>query len=918
MKTDALYLLDGYSLIYRSYFAFINRPLTNPQGQNISAFFGFFRSLLNMFDTYSPAYFAVVLDSRVPTFRHEMYAEYKANREKAPEDLHAQIPLIEEALSVMNINVIQQDRYEADDIIATLARKCSVEGRACYIISSDKDLLQLLDEHVIMLRPDKGKYRRIGPDEVLEDLGISAEQIVDYLSLIGDSADNIPGVKGIGPKTAAKLLQKFGSLDRIYDHIGECSGGEQVKLTEGRESAYMSRNLVVLHTVEQTSCDIDQYSLQRLDRKAAVPLFLREGAKSLAEQAKGSGLNEKQRQELTESRSSQSAKPGTAEPRNSAAEPRNGMGSYTAVRTLEELDRWIDRVRESGWFAFDCETTSLDELAAKPVGFSIAVRSGEACYIPLQTAEGAILKEADVRGRIASILEDPRLKLIGHNFKYDYKVLRGWGIRTANISFDTMIAAWLLDSTSSTYGMDGLAERYLGYRTVHFDEVVPKGSLFSAVDLHSATRYAAEDADITYRLFEIFRDRIEKEGFSDLFYTTEMPLVRVLADMELRGIRLLGDRLDTYSGELETELARIENSIYHEVGYEFNISSTKQLQDVLFVERKLKPIKKTKTGFSTDIGVLEQLSAEDVVPQMVLKHRGLSKLKSTYVDTLPKLVNLNTGRIHTRFLQTGTATGRLSSRDPNLQNIPIREEAGRKIRKAFVPREGYSLISADYSQIELVVLAHLSKDPVLSDTFRKGGDVHKRTASLIFGMEPEQITPEQRRIAKTINFGVMYGMSGFRLSNELKIPRAQADAFIGAYFQRYAGINRFINETVELTEKNGYVTTMLGHKREIPGINSRNRTEKSGAERIAVNTPIQGSAADIVKLAMLKLNALIEEKELPLSMLLQIHDELIFEAPHEHAREMAEHIRTTMEGAVELSVPLRVSVELGDSWGDLH
>ncbi|MGC9311280.1 MAG: DNA polymerase I [Sediminispirochaetaceae bacterium] len=927
MKKDALYLLDGYSLIYRSYFAFINRPLLNPQGQNVSAYFGFFRSLLNLFDAYNPGYFAVVMDSRVPTFRHEMYPDYKATRDKAPEDLHAQVPMIEETLEAMNIRTVQQDRYEADDIIATLARRCSRDGRPCYIVSGDKDLLQLLDANVQMLRPDKGSYRRIGLREVQEELGIKADQVIDYLSLIGDSADNIPGVRGIGPKTASKLLKKYGSLDGIYEHLDECSSGEQSKLKDGRDSAYMSRDLVVLHTVEQTSCEMDEYSLEALDREAAIPLFLREGAKGLAEQAKGSGLDERQMQELLESKSGQTGDEqrsgdveakGRSDASAPAAHPGNGKGSYTTVTSIDELDRWIARVEKSGWFAFDCETTSLDEMKARPVGFSISVVSGEACYIPIEAGGQIRLPEDEVRPRLKKILTNPDLKLIGHNFKYDYKVLACWGIRTANLVFDTMIAAWLLDSTASTYGMDGLAETCLGYRTVHYDEVVPKGELFTAVDLHAATEYAAEDADITFRLFEYFKDRIESEGLSELFYQTEMPLVRVLAEMELRGIRLLSERLDSYSEELDRELAQIERSIYDEVGYEFNISSTKQLQEVLFVERKLKPVKKTKTGYSTDINVLEQLSEEDIVPQMVVKHRGLSKLKSTYVDTLPKLVNADTGRIHTRFLQTGTATGRLSSRDPNLQNIPIRDEAGRRIRKAFVPREDWTLISADYSQIELVVLAHLSGDPVLSETFRKGGDVHSRTAALIFETAPDQVSSEQRRIAKTINFGVMYGMSGFRLSNELKIPRAKADQFIGAYFQRYAGISRFIEKTIAETEKKGYVTTMLGHRRNIPGITSRNRMEKSGAERIAVNTPIQGTAADIVKLAMLKLDSLINAKDLPLRMLLQIHDELIFEAPADRAEELSKFITETMESAVELSVPLKVSVENGQSWGELH
>ncbi|MFO7729676.1 MAG: DNA polymerase I, partial [Spirochaetia bacterium] len=430
--------------------------------------------------------------------------------------------------------------------------------------------------------------------------------------------------------------------------------------------------------------------------------------------------------------------------------------------------------------------------------------------------------------------------------------------------------------------------------------------------------YAAEDADVTLRFYEVFAPRLEEMGFTSLFTEIEMPLVSILARMELRGIRLDAEPLQQYSEEMSRELDEIQQKIYSEVGYEFNISSTKQLQEVLFVERKLKPVKKTKTGYSTDLNVLQQLSEEDIVPQLVLRHRGVSKLKSTYVDTLPELINEHTGRIHSRFIQTGTATGRLSSRDPNLQNIPIREEAGRRIRKAFVPQQGWKLISADYSQIELVVLAHLSGDPELQEAFRSGSDVHSRTGALIFGIDPQDVSPEQRRIAKTINFGVMYGMSGFRLSNELKIPRARADEFITAYFNRYAKIQEYIHKTVESTEKLGYSETMLGRRRYIQGINSRNRTEKNGAERIAVNTPIQGTAADIVKLAMIKIDRKLEADQLSLRMLLQIHDELIFEAPAEKAEEYAGLIRTEMEDAIKLSIPLNVSVEIGDSWGELH
>ncbi len=937
---EPLYLLDGYSLIYRSYFAFINRPLRNPKGENVSAFFGFFRTLLSFLDSYTPRHLAVIMDSRTPTFRHEMYEEYKANREKAPDDLHAQVPLIEETLSEMNLGTLRRDGMEADDIMATLAEECRRDGRPCYIISGDKDLLQLVDKGIKILRPDKGEYREIGLDDVQDELDIRPDQVVDYLSLIGDQADNVPGVKGIGPKTAVKLLAAYDTLEGIYEHLDECTKSERKKLEEGRKSAFLSKKLIVLKRDLAIDSNAEIFSLQELDTSAAVHIFLREGAKGLAEQAKGAELTDTQRHKAAgvdsgaaggpKDESGEAADDAPADEAPAAGEAHSSgsagavpaafskRGKYTAVESMEEARKWIRLAEKSGTFAFDVETDNIDEMRAKPVGFSISVAAGEGCYIPLLAGGTSLLPETELKEALRPLLENDSLRLIGHNFKYDYKVLSRWGIQTRDLYFDTMVAAWLIDTTASTYGMDKLAEKWMGYRPIAYKEVVPKGSPFSDVELQAAAEYAAEDADVTLRFYELFAAKIEEEGQERLFYEIEMPLVPILADMELRGISLVPDRLYEYSRELEEELEGIEEKIYRECGREFNINSTQQLQKILFEERKLKPIKKTKTGYSTDVSVLEELAKEDVVPDLVLRHRSLSKLKSTYVDTLPELIHPETGRIHTRLLQTGTATGRLSSRDPNLQNIPIREEAGRRIRRAFVPDEGKLLISADYSQIELVVLAHLSGDSALTQAFIEGDDVHRRTGALIFGVDAKDVNAEQRRIAKTINFGVMYGMSAFRLSRELEIPRARADEFINAYFNRYAAIARFIDDTVKKTEKLGYSETMFGRRRYIPGINSSNRTEKQGAERIAVNTPIQGSAADIVKSAMLHIDRRIREEELPLEMLLQIHDELMFEAPKDRAEELSEMVSREMEQAVSLDVPLKVSVEIGESWGDFH
>ena len=565
-------------------------------------------------------------------------------------------------------------------------------------------------------------------------------------------------------------------------------------------------------------------------------------------------------------------------------------GTYTLITDLQTLDEWLSRIREAGRFAFDSETDSLDALKARPVGFSFAVESGEACYVPLRGPEGPVLDEEEVRRRLKPVLEDSSLELIAQNAKYDYKVLKRWGLTLSSLAFDTMVAGWLLDTTANSFGLDELARSYLGYTTVHYADLFPDHGRgrdyppFYEVPLETAADYAAEDADITFRLYTVFEPLLAERGFDRLFYDLELPLVPVLAEMELRGIRIDTDMLAAYSRELDGLLASIEEEIYELCGREFNIASTKQLQEVLFVERKLKPVKKTKTGYSTDVAVLQELAREDPVPEKVLRHRLLSKLRSTYVDALPKLVNPETGRLHTHFTQTGTATGRLSSKDPNLQNIPIRDEEGRRIRTAFVPADGWVFVSADYSQIELVVLAHLSGDPGLTRAFREGKDVHRETGALIFGVPAEEVTSAQRRIAKTINFGVMYGMSSFRLSRELNISRDEAERFIEAYFRTYPNIKSFVEETVRQAETHGAVRTLLGRERPLPDITSRNRTVKSGAERIAVNTPIQGTAADIVKRAMLRVSRRLAAEGGGGRILLQVHDELILEAPARNRR----------------------------------
>jgi DNA polymerase-1 len=923
---EALYLVDGYSLIYRSYFAFISRPLTNPQGRNSSAVFGFFRSVFQLLTARRPAYLAVAMDSTIPTFRHQEYPQYKANREHAPQDLHAQVPVIEEILAALRIPCLRREGYEADDVMATLAGRCRREKRPCFILSGDKDILQLVGEGVRVLQPPKGGegFTELDRDGVFRARGLWPEQMVDYLALTGDSSDNVPGVAGVGEKTALKLLGQFKDLQDIYARLAEVSPeGVRRKLEAGRQSAQMSRQLVTLRGDLDLSLNLEDLRLAELGKEAAIALFAREGMTSIVKElsaatAAPAGAAAKAPEEAA-------VESGSAAPANgaiAAAEPRTlKRGAYRTVLAPEELAEWVAGARKAGVFSFDTETTGLDPLTSRPVGFSLALAAGRACYIPVEASDVKPLPLPVVLRALGELLEDPALTLVGQNIKFDYKVMRRAGLRMRCRLFDTMVACWLIDSEQGSYGMDGMALRFLNYRTIHYEEAVGAQLERTLADLPAseATDYSGEDADITFQLYELFAPKIASLKLEAVFHELEMPLVPVLAEMELAGIRLDAGELGRYGLELERDLQRLEGEIFALVGHPFNVRSTRELQAVLFEELGLAPLKKTKTGQSTDSFVLEELAGQgQKVPELVLAHRQLAKLKSTYVDALPGMVNPVSGRVHTTFLQTGAATGRLSSKDPNLQNIPVREEEGRRIRTAFVPEPGWVFLSADYAQIELVILAHLSGDPTLREAFAAGRDVHRQTAGLLFGVGEKEVSAEQRRIGKTINFGVIYGMSAFRLARDMRIPRKDAESFISTYFQRYAGVDRFLKATIRQAEVNGYVRTLMGRRRPVPAIGSRNRTERMAAERVAVNSPIQGSAADVVKKAMIDVAGLLAARGLETRLLLQVHDELIFEAPQSEAARAAELIREAMEGAVRLEVPLRVSVESGRSWGELH
>lgn len=929
---NTVYILDSYGLIYRCYFAFINRPLTNKDGNNVSAIFGFFRNLHSILKHYNPQFIACAMDSKTATFRHEMYKEYKATRNKTPEDLHAQIPWIDEILTDLGIPVLQCDGYEADDIIATVAKKCAQQGKSCRILSGDKDLMQLVTETTQILKPDHADVWKVtGPQGVQAEWGVPPEQLLDLLSLYGDSADNIPGVQGVGVKTAGKLLEQYKNLDGIYEHIDEIKGSMQKKLIDGKENAYFSQKLIRLCDTVPCS-DIDdavnnpiQLNFEKAAQKLnqyGVPAVAKQYAELAVESGTSTNATTMIQSQAEESQTEQVP----------SLEVKQNQGDYSVVTNLEELQNYINLIEENEKIvAFDCETTSLDTLNTQLVGFSLSSQAGKGIYVPLYTSNLFenldFIPQEKALEQIARLFNNPQVTVILHNGKFDYKVLRSSGIKINNNKVscklvDTMIAEWLLNSDKTgknSYSLEYLAETKLGLKGIEYEDLVPKGQTFADLPVEKAYPYAAEDADFTFQLWQKLEPQLKSQNLYELFTSTEMRLMPLLAEMEIQGIHLDSQTLYDYNKELTIGIEDIQNKIYSTVGHAFNIASPKQLQEVLFTERGLKPTKKTKTGYSTDTSVLEELALYDPVPKMILEYRELAKLQSTYVETLPSMCDKNE-RIHTDFIQTGTATGRLSCREPNLQNIPVRNEAGRKIRSAFTATPGTILISADYSQIELVVLAHLSQDKNMCNAFISGTDVHKATAALIFGVPQEEVTPQMRRTAKTINFGVIYGMSAFRLANDLGISRTQAAEFIENYFKTYSSVNDFINSTIQKTEETGFVQTIFGRKRHIANINSKNKLEKSGAERMAVNTPVQGSAADIVKKAMLDVSKALEEENTQAKLILQVHDELLVECPDnpQTIEKTISIIKEKMENAVKLNVPLKVSIEYGKNWGEFH
>ena len=895
-KSKSLYIIDGSSYIFRAYFG-IRQFLSTSKGFPTNALYGFINMLQKVVKDEKPDYLCVAFDSKEKTFRHDIYPDYKANRDAPPEDLAKQFPYFEPLVDAFNISSIRIPGYEADDIIGTLALKGSKAGFRVVIVSGDKDMMQLVGPKVQML--DTMKNKRIGVDEVKEKFGVPPEKVIEVMGLMGDSSDHIPGVKGVGPKTATELIQKYGSIKELYKCIDEIEKKKlKEKLVQDKERALLSRKLVTIDTAMKLECSLDDLKVRPSKHEDLRKLFSEFEFSSML-----AGLE------------------GGSEETSETTRPLKK--NYETVLTQTAFNKWIKKLKKNKIFALDLETTSLRPVQARAVGVSFSCHTGEACYIPLAHSYLGVPDQLGVDwvfDKLKPILEDPEIKKVGQNIKYDFIVLKNEGVQLQGIAFDTMLASYLLNPSSRAHNMDALALEYLGHTTIKYKDVVGTASKeigFDQVQIDRATEYAAEDADITWRLYEKLSGLLKGDDLK-IFEKLELPLLEVLGDMELQGMALDKPHLQKLSQRIHLLLTEQEKEIYELAGEQFNINSPKQLSVILFEKLELPVIKKTKTGYSTDVSVLEELSAEHELPEVILLYRQLAKLKSTYVDALQEEIFGKTVRVHTSFNQSVAATGRLSSSNPNLQNIPIRTEMGREIRKSFIAEKGNKILSADYSQVELRVLAHMSEDDSLIDAFINGEDIHTRTAVEIFGTTAERLDAQARRMAKAVNFGIVYGLSAFGLSRQLKIFPKEAKKFIDKYFQLYKKVKIYMERTVEDARDIGYTLTLMNRKRYLPDLNSKNRQAREAAERIAINSPVQGSAADLIKLAMINLDREIAQKKLNSRMILQVHDELVFECPSEEEEEMRALVKKEMEEVMPLKVPLVVDIGWGDNWNDAH
>ena len=888
-SSKRLFLVDGAVYAFRAFHA-VNE-LTTSEGMPTGAIFVFTKMLMKLMADEEPEYMAIVFDAGGETERDRLYEEYKANRPEVDENLVQQFPYMRQIIEALRIPVVEMKGFEADDIIATLTKQAEAEGFEVRIYTNDKDMLQLLSPNVKVYRSDRQKVTVYDEKSFRKRYKIEPQQMPDYLGLMGDKVDNIPGVKGIGEKSIPILLGQFRTVENIFEHIDEVDKKWQKKLRDGADDAILSKKLAVLNADVELGITPEGCKLPRYDSEKLEEIFHQLEFKSLMKNIKV-----------------------TIDP---------SKYNYHTVFTESELDGLIDKLQSEsvGEFAIDLETTDVDAMRAKIVGISISLKPDEAYYIPVYYElidAPEMLSEEHVLDKLKPLLEDSKVSKIGHNIKYDLEVLKRSGVDINGIGFDTMIASYLLNPSASGHKLDDVAFKYLQRQMIPIKDLIGSGAKqihISQVPIDRVSDYACQDADTSLHLKYILEPQLAEHDLEEIFYNVELPLIPVLADMEMTGIKIDTDFLRKLSFDYEKNLQEMTEQIYELAGGEFNINSPKQLGEVLFDKLKLPKYRRTKTGYSTDENVLNNLASHHELPALILEYRNFAKLKSTYTDALIDLINPHTGRLHTSFNQAVTATGRLSSSNPNLQNIPVRTERGREIRRAFIAEgDDKVLLAADYSQIELRILAHLSKDERLVEAFAKDEDIHSYAASLVFNVPVEEVTSEMRGRAKTMNYGIVYGIGAMRLANELKIDMREAQAFIDNYFQTYAGVKTYFNQTVQEATEKGYVTTLMGRRRYVPEINGKTRNIREFGKRIAINTPVQGSSADLIKVAMLKVADYLKSTNKQTKMVLQVHDELVFEVPKDELEEITEELRRIMETALPMDVPIKVDISVGQNW----
>ena len=900
---EKLFIIDGHALCYRAYYAFIKNPLINSAGQNTSAIYGFARMLLNLIYEHQPDYLSIAFDPPQKTFRFDLYSDYKANRQKMPDDLQNQITEIKNMVQILGLPSLEQKNYEADDILGSIAFQYASQDLEIVLVTGDKDAYQLASDKVKIFANKKGisDYEIYGPAEIEKKIGLKPEQIIDYMALIGDASDNIPGVKGIGPKTGVNLIKKYSTLENLYSHLDELKGKQKEYLAKDKEMAFLSRELVTI----KKDLKID---LKELKQKLDLDKIRSTETKNYFEKLEMRSIAKDYFSDESQTFNQESKK----------------NRNYKIIQTKKNLEAIIKEIQKAKVVSIDTETTSLNILEAELVGVSFSIKENQGWFIPLAKADLFNQPPEDrtvLIPLLKKVLEDEKIKKIGQNIKFDLNILKNEGINLKGVYFDTMIAAYLVDQIDRRYNLDDLANKYLNYKTITFKELVGVGQKaipITEVPLETLAEYAIEDTDITFRLYQIFKDKLKEQGVEKIFHEVEIPLIPVLAKMERDGVKIDLAHFEKLNQENSKILDELINKIYALAGEEFNLNSTRELARILFEKLKLPVKKKTKTGYSTDIKVLESLKHKHRIIDLLISYRTLNKLKNTYIEALPKMISPHTKRIHASYNQAAVVTGRLSSSNPNLQNIPIKDNFGQAIREGFIAEKDFQLMSADYSQIELRIAAHISKDPNMLQAFQEETDIHSLTASSIFNVSLEKVSEQMRRQAKIVNFSIIYGISAYGLSEQIGISVREAAHFIEKYLDSYPGFKNYLAQQKKYAQENGYVKTLLGRKRSIPEINSTASFRREGAERIAVNTPIQGTSADMIKVAMINIDQEFKKLNFKSKIIIQVHDELLFEVYNPEKKTVEKIVKAKMENSLKLDVPVLVDIGWGPNWDQAH